>query len=74
MLEIETTLRKWGKSRGAVFPKKDLEAENFKNGEKIKILVVKKSNVLKETFGTLKFKKSTEQLLKETDKELDIGR
>jgi len=30
----------------------------------------KTGNVLKETFGTLKFKKSTSQLIKETDSEL----
>ena len=28
-------------------------------------------NILKETFGSFKFKKSTERLLKEVDKELE---
>lgn len=31
---------------------------------------IKKNNVLKETFGTHKFSKPTEQMMKETDKEL----
>lgn len=30
----------------------------------------KKGNVLRETFGTAKFKKSTKQMMKETDEEL----
>lgn len=29
-----------------------------------------KRNVLRETFGTMKFKKSTEEMMRETDKEL----
>jgi biotin carboxyl carrier protein len=41
-----------------------------KEGDEISILVVKKSNVLRESFGSHKFSKSTEQLMKETDREL----
>jgi hypothetical protein len=32
--------------------------------------VVKASNLLRETFGTIKFKKPIEQIMKEMDKEL----
>lgn len=31
-----------------------------------------KENILRETFGTHKFKKSTEELMKEMDEELDF--
>ncbi len=31
--------------------------------------LIKKKSLLKETFGKLKFKKSTKELLKESDKE-----
>jgi len=32
--------------------------------------IMKKSNTLRETFGTLKFSKSVEEMMKETDEEL----
>ena len=46
--------------------------QEMKNGDEVSVLLKKrqKSNVLKETFGTLKFKKSVEQMMKETDREL----
>jgi len=37
---------------------------------KVKALLNKNKNILKETFGTMKFKKSTEEMMKETDREL----
>ena len=42
----------------------------MKYNKKYKKLVRPKKNILKETFGTAKFKKSTEQMMKEIDKEL----
>lgn len=33
---------------------------------------MKKSNILKKTFGTLKFKRPTKEMLEEADRELDI--
>ena len=41
----------------------------FKAGEKVRLLVSKKENVLKKTFGITKFSRSTGQILKEVDKE-----
>ena len=70
MLEIETKLRKWGNSLGIVVPQKKLERVHMKAGEEIRVFLIKKNNVLKETFGTLKFKKSTQQMMDEMDKEL----
>lgn len=73
MIETETKLRKWGSSFGLFISKKEKELENLKTGANVKVLIMKAENPLKKTFGTLKFKKSTQKMLEETDKELDIG-
>ena len=61
-------LRKWGHSLGIVVPQKIVKQYRFKDGEKVDIIIRRKTNILKETFGTAKFKKSTEQMLKESDR------
>ncbi|MBU2616385.1 MAG: hypothetical protein KKB79_00170 [Nanoarchaeota archaeon] len=75
MMEIKTKLRKWGNSFGVVVPQKDIESSGIKEGEEIILLLRKenKEDVLKEMFGTFKFKKSTDKLMKEIDNELDSG-
>jgi putative addiction module antidote len=70
MEELTTKIRKWGNSYGVIIPQEILRKKNLKEGEEIDVIMVKKGNVLRETFGTLKFKKFTEQMMKETDKEL----
>src|SRR3989344_4066848 len=70
VLEAEVKLKKWGSSIGLVLPKKALEKEHLKAGQTVKVLIIKQGNPLKETFGTLTFKKSTEQMMREIDKEL----
>ena len=70
MIEVEAKIRKWGRSFGVVIPKEKIIKEGIKEDETISLLIGKKSNVLKDTFGTLKFGKSTEQMMKEIDKDL----
>ena len=70
MIELEGEFKKWGNSAGLRVSKKDLFKNKFRFNEKVKILVLPSKNVLKETFGTGKFKGSTEKLLKESDREL----
>ncbi len=71
MIELKTKLRRWGNSFGIVVPISAAEKEKVKEGEEVVILLNKeKNNVLREMFGTLKFKKSTKQLMREIDKEL----
>ena len=71
MIEIKTKLRRWGNSFGVVVPLNKINQENIKEGEEVVILInKKKSNVLKETFGTFKFKKPVEQMMREIDEEL----
>ena len=69
MIEIETKVRKWGRSFGVVIPKEKIKEEGIKENETIKLLIGKRTNVLKETFGTFKFNKKTQEMLDEIDKE-----
>ena len=70
MIEIDGQLKKWGNSIGLRLSKKDLSRNRFKLNQKVKVLIVPERNILKETFGTGKFRGSTEKLLKQVDKEL----
>ena len=69
MITVESTLREWGRSIGVVIPKEIIERENLKDGDSVKLIVIKKSNALKETFGKFKFKRTTDEILKESDEE-----
>ena len=69
MLEVEAKVRKWGRSFGVVIPKEKVKEQGIKENETIRLLIAKKTNVLKETFGTMKFKRSTQEILDESDRE-----
>ena len=74
MIELRTKLRKWGNSFGIVVPIKAIAEEGAREGDEVTVLMRKdRGNVLRETFGTHKFKKSVKQLMKEADKELEYG-
>lgn len=72
MTELTTKIRRWGNSYGIIIPADVLKEKDMKEGEEVDAILLKKKkrNVLQETFGTWKFKKSTEQMMKEMDKEL----
>lgn len=70
-METIVKTKKWGNSVGLVLPAEFVKQQHIHPGEELVIELKKKQNVLKELFGALPFKKSTEQLLKETRKELD---
>jgi len=70
MIEIKTKLRKWGNSFGVVVPLRAIENTNAKEGEEITILFKTNKVNLRKIFGKHKFSKSTDQLMKEMDKEL----
>ena len=74
MIEIKTRLRKWGNSLGIVVPKNTVKDSHLEEGEEVTALLVKedkKINILKEMFGSLKFKKPIAQIMREIDEELD---
>lgn len=70
MIEIKAKLRKWGNSLGIVVPFSKAKEGHIDEGEEVTVLLVKKVNVLRETFGTFKFKKPVRRMMEEIDKEL----
>lgn len=68
---IQVKTKKWGNSIGIIIPSETIERLNIKPEEEIVIEIEKKSNVLRELFGALKFEKTTEQLLKESREEME---
>jgi len=72
MTELVTKIRRWGNSFGIIIPHEVMKSKGLKEGEEVDAILLKKKkgNVLRETFGKAKFKKSTVQMMKETDEEL----
>lgn len=70
MLEVESKLKKWGNSFGVVIPKEAVKEGGLRPNQTVEILLFKKTTALKDTFGTFKFKKSTDEIMREIDEEL----
>ncbi|MFA4953033.1 MAG: AbrB/MazE/SpoVT family DNA-binding domain-containing protein [Candidatus Pacearchaeota archaeon] len=70
-MAIEVKTKKWGNSIGVVIPVETADRLNLKPEETVIVEITKKENVLKELFGSLKFKKSTEQILREVRENLE---
>ena len=72
MIQIKSKLRRWGNSLGIVVPQQSIANEKIKEGDEVTILIkTNKDNVLKEMFGTFRFKKPVERLMKGVDVELE---
>jgi hypothetical protein len=70
-MSIEVKTKKWGNSLGIIIPSKDAENLNLKENQTIRIDInIKNENPLKEMFGAFKFKRPTEEILKEIRGEL----
>ncbi len=69
MLELKTKARKWGNSVGVLLPKKFGIRPN--QDIKLHIEPEKPFTKVKEIFGTVKLRKSVEQLMREVDAELE---
>lgn len=69
MQTVQSQIRKWGRSLGIVIPKEAVSKENLKEGEKIEIIVLKRTNALEKTFGKVKTMRSTEEIMKEIKEE-----
>ena len=70
MAEEEGTIKKWGNSYGILVSSDIVKKEKLREGQKIKYIILKKSDVLKKTFGTLKLRKSSQQIKNELRKDL----
>lgn len=72
MIECETKLKNWGNSIGLIIPKKDVKKEKLHENQVVRAIIIPKKMIkVKDIFGKMNFKKSTEQIMKEIDKELD---
>ncbi len=71
MVEIEAKLRRWGRSFGIIVPVEAAREADISDNESIEVVITKKKNPFIENFGILKgrMKKTTKQLLEESDKE-----
>ncbi len=63
--------KQWGNSIGITIPKEIIEKEHITLRKKVKFFVVGDVNEIKETFGSLKIKKSTQQIMDEIDEGYD---
>ena len=63
--------KKWGKTLAIQVPKSLVNKINPNATPKFWIFIAPAENPLRETFGTLKLRKNTAQLIKEIDAELD---
>ena len=72
METIEAKTKKWGNSLGIVIPKEIVKKEKIREGQKVKVLLVKDRGLLKETFGMMKgkWKEPTQKMKDKLRKEL----
>lgn len=70
MEAIKVKARKWGNSIGLVIPKDIAKKEEINEGKNVDILILRKSNVLRKTFGTMEFRKTAQQMKDELRREL----
>ena len=74
MMEIKARTKKWGNSIGVIIPKEVIRQQNIKPDQEITLMISKKPITKgKDIWGTFKFKKSTEQLMREVDKDFNVG-
>ncbi len=74
MEEIKVKTKKWGNSLGVIIPKKVVREQNIKPEQEVSIQInPNRFTTGKDIWGTMKFKKSTDQLMKEVDEDMDFG-
>ncbi len=71
MEALKLKARRWGNSFGILIPKNVVRDRKIRGGELLEVIIAKRgSNVLKKTFGTLKFSKSAQEIKNELRREL----
>lgn len=74
MMEVKAKIKKWGNSIGILIPKEAIRKENIKPDQEVTVLISAKPITKgKDIWGTLKFKESTEKLMREIDKEFGLN-
>ncbi len=65
MIELETKARKWGNSIGVSLPKDVIKKANIKPDKEVRLFIQDKKVDISKVFGTLKIKRSTQEILDE---------
>ena len=60
-MAVEVKIKKWGNSMGVILPKELVKEKKLKKNQKILIQIVENAD-LSDIFGSLKFKKSAQEL------------
>ena len=66
-----TKTRQWGNSLGIIIPKGLVNNLSLVPNEEVSLDISKRSNVLKELFGSLPAKKKSDDILKKVRKDLE---
>ena len=66
---FEVKTKKWGNSIGVIIPNEAVLNFNLKPDEKILVEIKEKENILRELFGSLKFK-STRKVIRDVREDL----
>lgn len=74
MMEIKAKTKKWGNSIGVLIPKEVVKEENIRPEQEITIIINAKPLTRgRDIFGKFKFKESTDKLMREIDREFNLG-
>ena len=68
---IHCQTKPWGNSLGIIIPREAVKKHSLKPNENITIEIRGKVNVLKELFGSIKFRKPTKLILREVREQLE---
>jgi antitoxin component of MazEF toxin-antitoxin module len=72
-MEIQTRTKKWGCSLGVIIPKNVVEQQRIKEGQEIILdISCKRKTKGSDVFGKLKFNKSVQKLMDETDTDFEL--
>ena len=73
MIEYQTKVKSWGNSFGIVIPKEKLKEANVKLNQGVRVTIRPiKTVTVRSIYGKVKgWNKSTKDIMKEIDKELD---
>ena len=64
-----TKTKKWGNSLAVLIPSRTVQELKLKPDEEVDLKLEKRSNVLKELFGSIHLSKETKEILKEAREE-----
>ena len=73
MLELEGEFKRWGNSAGLRVRKDELARNKLRFNQKVRVIVIPETTLkAKDLVGTMRIKKSTKEIMREIDRDLDI--